>query len=335
MGKKDALAHLLFFPYSPLSPVLGAIKKKKLFVLAYHRIFSEPDKSYPFNPELISASPEQFDRQLSFLKRYFNIVNFRILSEIEQSGEEIAENTLIITFDDGYFDNWEIMTSIVTDHNVTAAVYVSTDYVEEGKLFWVDRMAYQINKMDDGKLMLDDGNIEFTLAPDNRQKVRGDLGKILRRVSDNKRLSLLDELENQAAVNVAEEEYKLARPLRWNEVDLMSETGIEIGSHTLSHPFLENMDELTIKKEIIDSKLIIEQKIKKEVTSISYPAGNYNQYVLDAVKEAGYKYGVGYRHGLEALNKENRLQIPRIHIELDVNLYLFKANMLMPELFVR
>ena len=63
---------------------------------------------------------------------------------------------------------------------------------------------------------------------------------------------------------------------------------VTIGSHSCSHPFLSKCDDLKIKNELNDSKIFLENLIKRKVKYFAYPYGNYNQKVMKYVKEAGY-----------------------------------------------
>ena len=73
--------------------------------------------------------------------------------------------------------------------------------------------------------------------------------------------------------------------------DLSDTPNIEIGSHTVSHPYLTNLNEEDLKRQLTESKAFIENIIGKPINSISYPHGDYNDNVILAAKQAGYTYG--------------------------------------------
>lgn len=92
----------------------------------------------------------------------------------------------------------------------------------------------------------------------------------------------------------------------------ISDLGLEIGSHTLTHPHLTSLDEQALKRELIDSKHKLEDLIGKEVAGFSYPYGDYDERVLAATATAGYKYAVSTRLG--AVGKANVYEIPRVNV---------------------
>lgn len=78
--------------------------------------------------------------------------------------------------------------------------------------------------------------------------------------------------------------------LDWDEIDEMVKAGYEIGSHGLYHSNLFNFVKRALKREIISSKKLIEEKIGIPVVSFSYPWNRCNKQILNIVKKAGYKY---------------------------------------------
>ncbi|MCU4177707.1 polysaccharide deacetylase family protein [Carboxylicivirga sp. N1Y90] len=72
----------------------------------------------------------------------------------------------------------------------------------------------------------------------------------------------------------------------------LSEQGVSIGAHTISHINLSNCDIDNAKEEIFNSKVLLESIIKKDVTSFSYPHGGYNEDVRSLVKSLGFSNAV-------------------------------------------
>ena len=76
--------------------------------------------------------------------------------------------------------------------------------------------------------------------------------------------------------------------LTWEQIREMQVNGISIGSHTMSHRWLPILDEKELKKELLESKAIIERVTGKKVYMLSYPLGRYNERTKAAAKAAGY-----------------------------------------------
>lgn len=76
--------------------------------------------------------------------------------------------------------------------------------------------------------------------------------------------------------------------LNWDEIREMKEYGIEIGSHTVTHPRLTSVDSVKVKEEVQQSKKEIEQKLEIPCESFCYPGGLLNSEIANQVREAGY-----------------------------------------------
>jgi peptidoglycan/xylan/chitin deacetylase (PgdA/CDA1 family) len=77
--------------------------------------------------------------------------------------------------------------------------------------------------------------------------------------------------------------------MTWDEVKELDAAGMQIGCHTLTHPFLQRIrSDEALRREIVVSKQRIEEHIGKPVTSFAYPFGQYNERVVAFVKEAGF-----------------------------------------------
>lgn len=89
--------------------------------------------------------------------------------------------------------------------------------------------------------------------------------------------------------------YPSNRHLGKNEIREISENGYEIGSHTMTHPYLPYLEDRLIKKELNNSKKMLEDITGKEVCSLAFPYGGWNRKIWDIAKESGYKAGTLYR----------------------------------------
>lgn len=86
--------------------------------------------------------------------------------------------------------------------------------------------------------------------------------------------------------------YEKDRFLKWSEVKVLIKEGIEIGSHSITHSHLTQIPLKEAKKEIENSKKIIEDKTGKEVKYFCYPYGDFNKKIMQLVEESGYELAV-------------------------------------------
>lgn len=338
-SKKGLLADV--FMRSWVERLLALRAKKHLSILAYHSI-QQPVADYPYNHEIISAYPNIFERQMAFIAQHFNVINFYNLANLvdpaasaDRFAEKVPPNSLIVTFDDGYADNMLTAMPIIKAYDLTAVVYISTDFVDQQRLFWFDEIAYLIRHWPDGHFSLAAGDFVADLTKDNREEIRKALGRFLQTLTDRQRLALIEEIKSIAPIEIKPHDFHHAAPLSWAQIKALRAAGIEVGSHTRSHGFLDTMTDDELHQQILGSKQHIEAQLEEPIISFSYPNGNFNQQVVQKVVQAGYKFAVGYEHAVVHLPGLNPYLMPRIHVETDVSLPLFKANLLLPEVFVR
>jgi len=98
----------------------------------------------------------------------------------------------------------------------------------------------------------------------------------------------LKKVNFKATFFIATDWIGLPHMLTWEHVREMSDSGMEIGSHSASHQLLGDKNEEAIYQELSSSKNIIEKKIKKTIMTLSYPNGSYNAKVNSIAKSLGY-----------------------------------------------
>lgn len=117
----------------------------------------------------------------------------------------------------------------------------------------------------------------------------------------------------------------LGDKLTWENISLMQGSGlITFGSHTLSHRVLADIkSEEELRKEIFDSKRVLEEKLNRKVNTFCYPKGVFNKQVKRLVKEAGYKVAVATSPGRSFPN-DDVFALKRLKVsEKSGNLFIF------------
>ncbi len=89
--------------------------------------------------------------------------------------------------------------------------------------------------------------------------------------------------------------------------------GFEIGSHTMTHPRLTEASDDKLRAELVDSKHALEDMIEKRVGAFSYPYGDYDTRVLEAVAAAGYTSAATTRLGV-LVPTTAQFEIPRVNV---------------------
>ena len=102
--------------------------------------------------------------------------------------------------------------------------------------------------------------------------------------------------------------------LTWPQIQEMSRAGMEFGSHAVFHSNLTKLSDEDLKKELEESKKSLEEKTGRSCDLLSYPGGNYDGRVIEAVKTAGYK-GAGTVYKIIEQSPKYRFSIRRFHAD--------------------
>lgn len=306
---KDFLRPVFFYcglPYAK-ARLRRTSAQRLVFILMYHRV---DYKTPPFY--CVVHEPGVFEKQIIFLKKYFNIIGFEDIGGIDA---RCKKDFVIITFDDGYRDNYMRAFPILKKHQVPATVFLATGFISTNDLLWYDKLAWILNRCTSvpGTGTLVKNGIEQDLIRDlagyfnasaaGRAKYLNALALKLRLLPQKKQDDILCALSKACHVCSWPDDQERAM-LSWDEVREMSKYKISFGAHTRSHPALSLLSLSEARTEIEGSKRDIEEKIQKPVSSFAYPYGkteDYNDGIVQLVKGSGYKYACTTNSGSERL----------------------------------
>jgi len=345
LSKKEILARTM--ERSGLLKLTSALKGTSciLPILTYHRVVDIHPPDYLFDEEVVSASVEMFDRQIAFIKQNFNCLTFANLKNALDKNASLPGHPLIVTFDDGYADNFHNAFPILKRHGVPATFFVSTDYMGTKNQFWWEKVVYWIKQGQISETVLKDFEPRrASAAGSERPAGVAPLAGIAPPLSPEaiRWLKGLDNTDRLEMLELWEQAYpidgniEMILPLNWDQIRTMSESGMEIGSHTVTHPNLSTLSKVALHNELIASKRKIEKEIGQEVICIAYPGGkstDHNALVHRAAEEAGYLFGLAYEGGVNPLAHLERYQLKRMSVERSDSVALFQSSLLFPRLF--
>ncbi len=311
----------------------------ELRVLAYHRVLeaSEPD-GFSFDPELISASADAFGQQMAHLKAHFVPMRFEEVVDLVGQGKPLPDGATLVTFDDGYDDNYRIAFPILRDLGMSAMFFVSTGHIDSGRPYAYDWLVHMLCSAPAGaRVDVPELGIDWTLedAIADRRRQAADLLYRVKLLGDEAQAALVSRLEAVWGIR-REVGHPDCRPMTWDQLREMQRGGMEIGSHGVDHRMLAKLSPAAMVAEVRDSKQAIERELGVPARVISYPVGGpdaFNDETVGAVRAAGFQLGCSYVAGVGRLNPRTRFALPRLPVERHMDMPWFQAMMAMPELF--
>ena len=265
--------------------------RDSLLVLNYHRIGNEEDDL--FDPCIFSATAEQFDEQISLLKRNVSPITMEeALAFIDGTVKERTPRCrVLITFDDGYLDSYRIAYPILRAHGVQGVFFLVTSMVGSNHVPWWDQISYLLKTSKKRRFSL---RYPLDLKVDiDRDGFKDSLRAVLRlyKVPENADPArFLREFAEETQGETPPE--TLRRFLNWDEAREMTRGGAVIGSHTHSHAILSQLGPEGQYEELATSRAILQEQLGVEVDTVAYPVGNRRAFT-DETKQIAQQ--VGYR----------------------------------------
>ncbi|GCE25373.1 hypothetical protein KDA_08570 [Dictyobacter alpinus] len=283
----------------------------------------------------------QLEKQLRYLQRHYRIMHLdealeELFVPLSQAGTGGRDQRLpvVLTFDDGYLDNYTEGFRLAKLYHVPMTIFVIPGYIENGCYFWwlaAQKLVSQLHSE----------VITFAGSTYNMQSLQ-----------DRQALTIAIDAQARNATSVAEREAFLAdiqlilgvalpcrdtdaldgnMPLTWEQIKEMEASGlISFGAHTVNHPILANIaDPTELLFEIKESRRILEEKLGSPIRTFAYPVGKF-QHIrergVEAVRAAGYTWAVTTLEELDT-SESNPLFLGRMPGDTEVHWMVMAAEL--------
>jgi peptidoglycan/xylan/chitin deacetylase (PgdA/CDA1 family) len=216
---------------------------------------------------------------------------------------------VVLTFDDGYVDNYTTLYPLMARFEVPFTIFVTTGLVDRTTRMWWDAL----ERLTDGGATwpADTGDV----APQTAAGGLNDLGARLKRETVPNRAQILAELiEANPAIG---HEQEGGATLSWSMLREMRDSGLlTVGSHTVNHPMLGGLDVDGVQTELSASRARLEEMLDCPIDYLAYPFGQQweiGPHSASAAERAGYKAAFTTEaRSPEAADADRAFLLPRI-----------------------
>lgn len=286
-------------------------------ILYYHRVCD----AIPTVDLGLSVTTSNFDAQMLYLASAYDVRPLEELLDRWASGTMTARE-VAVTFDDGYRDNYDRAFPILQRYRIPATIFLTTALMGSSRRLWWDRVAVALeaarargNCWSRGAGGLHAPLVEAVdafVATGSKRSVLATMDA-LKTLGREERVAAVEVFER--AVGVPPESFAASRLfMTWDEAREMSRAGIDMGSHTETHPVLPELAPGDAARELTGSRARIEQEIGRPAAVLAYPDGCFDESIATAAAAAGYRYAVQTRRNL-GVEPGHRYAIPRVKIE--------------------
>ncbi len=309
-----------------------------VLILLYHRV-----TELPCDPYSQAVTPQHFAEHLEVLKKSANVLPFAQAMQALQS-RNLPHRAVVITFDDGYADNFYNAYPLLKRYDIPATMFVTSGHIGKAQEFWWDELE---------RLLLQAGTLPETLCLlANGKSYQWSVGKAAFYSEEDRkrdrnwcvwqqsdpphpRLRFFREIyEFLHPFPIPDKKNVLEQLLLWTHSESVGRIThstlsaeelvclalgglVEIGAHTVTHPVLSTLDLAEQQSEIWQSKSDLERILGRSVKSLAYPhgsRGDYTKATMAIAQEAGFDYACSTQFDLAWPNAD-RFQLPRVCVE--------------------
>ena len=247
----------------------------KCSVLLYHRVCLLDN-----DPQLLAVSPVNFEEHLNILKQEYHLLSVDAFEQLIGTGGRFPDRSVLITFDDGYVDNYTEALPLLEKKAAQALFYICTGNIGNTNEFWWDkaeRVLLNNSSEPDKAIQLDIEGTTYSLRTNEEYRIfYNSILPVLRKMKVEKRDAVLEHIAVLRNRTVSRESH---RSMSLTELkEFSASPAVCIGAHTQNHPSLAALNYSEQMKEIAESKEFLEEKLNKQIKHFSYPFGNHEDF---------------------------------------------------------
>ena len=249
-------------------------------ILYTHRV-SGDDEGY-----LEGTRPQWFAEQVAYLARHFELISLSTLVQCFEERREVPHRSAVLTFDDGFRDNLESALPVLEKHRAPATIFLVTGCLDTGELPWSQRLGYMLQHTPCAQARLGAGSTApvDVASPAARRQAYSVVKEQLKPLPRASRERALDALAAELQVTPPRD-----RMLSWDDARALRASGLELGAHTVSHPWLARIPWEESLAEMRDSRDALRDRLGVAHPSFAFPAGSYTPELIAAAREMGFR----------------------------------------------
>jgi peptidoglycan/xylan/chitin deacetylase (PgdA/CDA1 family) len=335
----SALKKVVYPALSKIGYLHRYARRAELSVITYHGVLPEDYEVKDLQLDGAWVTCDMFRRQLRLLRSRYRVVSPSQVRLWLKGEGRLPERAVLLTCDDGLTNAATVMLPILQEEGLTCLFFATSRSLQEcPSMLWYEELYFTLQEAPEGVL---EGS--FCGVP---VKVRLDRSVSQRTSYWHQLVATLSKSDAQARLGFAAAvREKFGFPARWlgrqaeqsgsrfrlltvAEIKRLLAAGMEIGSHTISHPKLSQLPTESSWTEISQSRSELQNALGTQVWAIAYPFGgpdSISTREMHMAEKAGYdcafvNFGGAFRKA------SSRFEIPRIHISLDTTAPEFEAH---------
>ncbi|MBI1765621.1 MAG: polysaccharide deacetylase family protein [Acidobacteria bacterium] len=230
------------------------------------------------------------------MTQHYRLLPLSDIADCLATGRTLPPATAAITIDDGYRDFYEVAFPLLLKYRAPATLYVATDFIDHKTWLWTDKLRFLTERTPASEVVavLKSRTQRFALTDHlSRLRAADKINAALKTLPNDQKEETIKRIAATLDVLVPPLPPHEFGGLTWAQIREMDAEGIEVGSHTVTHPILPNVtDDEVLQYELAASKARLEEMLGRQVPLFCYPNGRNDARVQRATATAGYSCAV-------------------------------------------
>ena len=281
-------------------------------------------------PNIKALDYNLFRMQIEYLMSKFTFVSAEELTAAVNGGDNLPQNSVLLTFDDGYIDHYTNVFPLLKNNRIPAFFSMPGMIIAENKLLDVNKIHFILassepsvikdrifNLLDHyrGTEFVIPGNnelyAEFAVANRYDNPDVAFIKKLLQAVLDEKLRNIIASQLFSEFVSCSEETFSKELYMSYDQVKLMKDSNMCFGLHGYDHYWLGNLPKEQMEKDIDKALDVFSSILPPKDWIMCYPFGSYNSDTITYIKSKGCGLGLTTRTAVADLKKDSPLELPR------------------------
>jgi peptidoglycan/xylan/chitin deacetylase (PgdA/CDA1 family) len=287
-------------------------------ILMFHRVCPASSKPRIKGNAGLEVTPEYLENTIHFLRqKNYEIVSLTRAAQILNESHK-KKKFAVLTFDDGYADNYLHAYPIFKKYEVPFTIYVTTHFPDGEAILWWYLLEDIVLKENQIKFELNGRKYQYSCSNAwKKDRAYHDIHNLILNGPSNQLNQRIQQVFQNYDISFRAKTSELS--LTWEQIREMSKDPlVEIGAHTIHHHALNKLPESAVQEEMEGSRDRIESEIGKKVEHFSYPFGTRNEAgerEFEMAKQCGFKTSTTTSAANIFPEHKNLLeQLPRIAI---------------------
>jgi peptidoglycan/xylan/chitin deacetylase (PgdA/CDA1 family) len=273
-----------------VAPLYG---RRRITVLAYHRVVDGAHPGFDTDRRTVSATPDGFREQMDYVSERFTPIALGDLISWLDGATRLPERPVLVTFDDGYRDNLLNAWPVMREREIPGVLLVAAGHVGTVRPFVWDLAAWCFRHTSRSDAELPGWGRASWSGPEERRRILDAWSERCKALPDEERTEAAHSLPGVLEVTVPPDAFRGVY-LDWDEVRALDAAGFTAGAHTMSHPILTRVSPERARREIADSAARVAAEVGHPAEAFAYPnglPGDLDDEVVAMVREAGFRVG--------------------------------------------